>query len=209
MTHVVNTKLIKSFGNFNLLLGIKKGIGELFTLSQCALNNLKTGDIAQEIGHTGVVAVGIPRGCGVRILTSLDGGEAIVVHCFEKTARSVELKQDRISEYGGKDRTLSVGIGSAIAIGVPIGGAVCARTHFERRYVWTLVLKQGGLAGNGGRNAMRWKIIGRRDDGESTRRSLYLEKKKKKRKKSHRRRGLLRYNDSTGGQSVIGCDWLC
>jgi hypothetical protein len=27
------------------------------------------------------VAVGIPRGCGVRVLTSLNGGEAIVVHC--------------------------------------------------------------------------------------------------------------------------------
>lgn len=81
MTYIVNTKLIKGLGNLDLLLGIKKGIGELFTLSQCTLNNLKTGDIAQEIGDTGVVAVGIPRGCGVRVLTSLNGGEAIVVHC--------------------------------------------------------------------------------------------------------------------------------
>jgi len=96
MTHVVNTKLIKGFGDFNLLLGIKKGIGELFTLSQCALYNLKTGDIAQEIGDAGVVAVGIPRGCGVRVLTSLDGGEAIVVHCVERRISSIELKQDLI-----------------------------------------------------------------------------------------------------------------
>lgn len=52
---------------------------------------------------------------------------------------------------------------------------------------------------------MGWKIIGRQDDGESTQCFLYIEKKKKKRKKSHRRRGLIRYNDSTGGRSVIGC----
>lgn len=147
MTHVVNTKLIKGFGDFNLLLSIKKGIGELFTLSQCALNNLKTGDIAQEIGDAGVVAIGIPCGCGVRVLTSLDGGEAVVVHCFERRIKSVELKQDQPSEYGGKHRTFSVGIGSAIAIGVPIGGAVCAGTHFERRYVWEFGSKSRETAG--------------------------------------------------------------
>lgn len=119
----------------------------MFTLSQCALNNLKTGDIAQEIGDAGVVAVGISRGCGVRVLTSLNGGEAIVVHYIEEKISSVELKQDLTTEYGGKHRTFSVGIGSAIAIGVPIGGAVCAGTHFERRYVWSLVLNQERTAG--------------------------------------------------------------
>lgn len=95
MTYVVYAKLIKGFGNLNLLLGIKKGIGELFTLSQCALYDLKTGDIAQEIGDAGVVAVGISCGCGVRVLTSFNGGEAIVVHYVEKIISSVERKQDQ------------------------------------------------------------------------------------------------------------------
>jgi hypothetical protein len=60
MTHVVNTKVIQSFGDLNLLFGVKKRIGELFTLSQSTLNNLKSRDIAQEISDAGVVSIRIP-----------------------------------------------------------------------------------------------------------------------------------------------------
>ena len=41
MTHVVNTKIIQSLGDLNLLLGVKEGIGELFTFSQRTLNDLE------------------------------------------------------------------------------------------------------------------------------------------------------------------------
>ena len=41
MTHVVNTKIIQSLSDLNLLLGVEEGIGELFTLSQCTLNDLE------------------------------------------------------------------------------------------------------------------------------------------------------------------------
>lgn len=75
-SHVVNTKVIKSLGDLDLLLGIKKSVGELLTLTQGALNDLKPRNIAQEVGHSGIVAVGV-TGCGrVRILTGLDTSES-------------------------------------------------------------------------------------------------------------------------------------
>lgn len=76
MTHVVRTKVIKSPGDLNLLLGIEKGVGELLTLTQGALNDLKPGNIAQEIGHADIVAVRVAGGGGVRVLTGLDTSEA-------------------------------------------------------------------------------------------------------------------------------------
>ena len=82
MTHVVNTKLIESLGDLDLLLGVKKGIGELLALTQSTLDDLEAGDVAEEIGHADVVAVGIPGGGGVRILASLDSSEAGVVTCW-------------------------------------------------------------------------------------------------------------------------------
>ena len=42
LTHVVDTEVIQSLGNFNLLLGIKEGIGELFTFSQSTFDDLET-----------------------------------------------------------------------------------------------------------------------------------------------------------------------
>lgn len=75
MTHVVDTKVIQSFGNLNLLLRIEEGVGKLFTFTKGTLNDLKTRDIAQEVGHTDVVAVRVTRSRRVRVLTGLDGSE--------------------------------------------------------------------------------------------------------------------------------------
>ena len=79
MTHVVHTEVIESLGNLNLLLGIKESIGKLFTLTKCALDNLETRNIAQEIGDANIVAIGVPGCGGVGVLTSLDASEAGVV----------------------------------------------------------------------------------------------------------------------------------
>lgn len=76
MTHVVHTKVIESLGDLNLLLGIKKGVGELLALTQGTLDNLKPGDIAQEVGHADIVAVRVAGSGGVRVLTGLDTSEA-------------------------------------------------------------------------------------------------------------------------------------
>jgi hypothetical protein len=46
MTHVVNTKIIQSLGDLNLLFGVEEGIGELFTFSQRALNDLEVRNVA-------------------------------------------------------------------------------------------------------------------------------------------------------------------
>lgn len=76
MTHIVHTKVIESPGDFDLLLGIKECVGELLALTQGALNDLKAGDIAQEVGNTDVVTVGIAGDRGVRVLAGLDAREA-------------------------------------------------------------------------------------------------------------------------------------
>lgn len=49
MTHIVHPKIIESLSDLNLLREVKEGVGELFTFSQSALNNLEVVDIAQEI----------------------------------------------------------------------------------------------------------------------------------------------------------------
>lgn len=41
MTHIVNAKFVKGFGNLNFLLSIEEGIGELFTLTESALDDLE------------------------------------------------------------------------------------------------------------------------------------------------------------------------
>lgn len=79
ITHVVGTKVIQSPGDLNLLLGIKKGVGELLALPQSALNNLEAGDIAEEVGDADVVAVGVAGCCWVGVLASLNASEAGVV----------------------------------------------------------------------------------------------------------------------------------
>jgi len=75
ITHVVNTKLIESLGNLDLLLGVKESIGELLSLTESTLNDLETGNIAQEVGHANVVAVRVAAG-RVGVLASLNAGEA-------------------------------------------------------------------------------------------------------------------------------------
>jgi hypothetical protein len=63
VTHIVNTKIIQSLGDLNLLCGIEEGISELLTLSQRTLNDFEIRDIAQEVAD-GLVWV---RSNGMRI----------------------------------------------------------------------------------------------------------------------------------------------
>ena len=49
VTHIIRSKVIQSPCNLNLLLGIKKSIGKLLPFSKGALNNLKAGDVAEEV----------------------------------------------------------------------------------------------------------------------------------------------------------------
>ena len=51
MTHIVNTEVIQSLGNLNLLGGIEESIGELLSLTKSRLNDLESTNIAQEISH--------------------------------------------------------------------------------------------------------------------------------------------------------------
>lgn len=76
MTHVVHTKVIESLGDLNLLLSIKEGVGKLLALTQSTLDNLETGDIAQEIGDADIVTVRVAGSGGVRVLAGLDTSEA-------------------------------------------------------------------------------------------------------------------------------------
>lgn len=41
MAHVVNTEIIQGLGNLNLLLCGEEGSCELFSLTQCTLNDLE------------------------------------------------------------------------------------------------------------------------------------------------------------------------
>jgi hypothetical protein len=61
MTHIIDTELVQSFGNLNLLGGIEEGGCELFALTECALNDLEVRNIAQEIANSSVriVSVGV------------------------------------------------------------------------------------------------------------------------------------------------------
>lgn len=49
VTHIIDTKVIQSLSNLDLLLGIKEGIGKLLSLSQSTLDNLEIRYIAQEV----------------------------------------------------------------------------------------------------------------------------------------------------------------
>lgn len=77
VTHIVHTKVVQGLGDLNLLLGVEKSVGELLALSQRALDDLEARNIAQEVGDSDIVAVGIP-GRRVRVLAGLDGGKAVV-----------------------------------------------------------------------------------------------------------------------------------
>lgn len=56
MTHIIYTKIIQRFGDFDLLGGVEEGIGKLLSLSQGALNDLEARYVAQEItdGFVGI-----------------------------------------------------------------------------------------------------------------------------------------------------------
>ncbi len=74
MTHVIDPKCIESPGNLNFLLCVEEGIGELFSLSQRALDDLESRDIAQEVAD-GLVWIASNR-VGVRL--GLDSGKTWV-----------------------------------------------------------------------------------------------------------------------------------
>lgn len=54
---VVDTKVIESLGNLNLLCSVEEGIRELLTLSQRRLDDLEVGDIRQKVGSLGTIWV--------------------------------------------------------------------------------------------------------------------------------------------------------
>lgn len=49
MTHIIDTEIVESLGNLNLLGEVEKGVGELFALTESTLDNLEVVDIAQEV----------------------------------------------------------------------------------------------------------------------------------------------------------------
>ena len=119
MTHVVNTEIIQSLGNFDLLLGVEESVGELLTLTQSTLDDLEARDVAQEVGDTNVVAIGVPRDGGVGVLASLDGSEAGVFTFEDSISMTLALRLFPKCNH-------TVGIG---AIGLPIGLVVCTGAH--------------------------------------------------------------------------------
>jgi hypothetical protein len=82
MTHVVHTEVIESLGDLDLLLGIEESVGELLTLTEGRLNDLETGDIAQEIGDANIVAVRVAGGRGVGVLAGLNASETGVLAVY-------------------------------------------------------------------------------------------------------------------------------
>lgn len=94
MTHVVNTELIQGLGDLNLLLGVKKSIGELLTLTQGALDDLESRDIAQKVGNSCIVAIRVAGGGGMRVLASLDTGESRVRSGIYWTNRLIQIQQN-------------------------------------------------------------------------------------------------------------------
>jgi len=63
-SYVINTEIVESLSNFNLLSSIKERIGKLFALSQCTFNDFERVDIAEEVwdGLVRVPAID-RRGC--------------------------------------------------------------------------------------------------------------------------------------------------
>lgn len=103
MTHVVNTKVVQGLGDFDLLLGVEESVGELLSLTKSTLNDLEAGDIAQEVGNTDVVAVGVAGSGGVGVLASLNAGETGVVTfmmiCYFRIPQTRRETDDAIQTY--------------------------------------------------------------------------------------------------------------
>jgi hypothetical protein len=128
VTHIVCTKVIQCLGNLNLLLGVEEGICELFALTQGTLNDLESGDIAQEVANW---LVWIVSG-RVGVCFGFDGGEAGVGWRLQSV--KVNLKQEDITievlTSIGTISTIGGSVGMAIAISSNFrftGGAHCAR----------------------------------------------------------------------------------
>lgn len=51
MTHIVDSKIVQRLCNFNLLLEVEEGVGELLSFTQCTLNDFEIVDIAQEVAN--------------------------------------------------------------------------------------------------------------------------------------------------------------
>lgn len=54
---VLDTEGVQSLGNRDLGLGVEEGIGKLFALSQCALDDVEIGDVGNQVGGTGSIWV--------------------------------------------------------------------------------------------------------------------------------------------------------
>lgn len=125
MTHVVHTEIIQSLGDLNLLLGVEESIGELLTLTEGGFNDLESRDIAQEVGDTDAVAVGVTG--GVRVVASLYSSEAGVIGFSKK---SVEEVNRWISQLPPTIiNVLAIG-----TVGLPIGLVLCTGAHCGKVY---------------------------------------------------------------------------
>lgn len=89
MTHVVDSEIVQSLGNLDLLLSVEEGVGKLFTFPESTLDDLEAGDIAQEIGNADIVTIGVAG--GVRVLAGLDSSEAGVVALRNISAESIAI----------------------------------------------------------------------------------------------------------------------
>lgn len=76
MTHIINTEIIQSLSNLNLLSPVEEGIGELLSLSKRTLNDLESRDVAQEVTDR---LVWIRSGGWMRVASALNSGETWMV----------------------------------------------------------------------------------------------------------------------------------
>ncbi len=79
MTHIVNTEIIQSLGDLNLLLGVEESVCKLLALSQSTLNDPEARYIAQEVADRLVWVISVRM--GVRL--GLDSGKAWVGYSFD------------------------------------------------------------------------------------------------------------------------------
>lgn len=79
VTDIIRSEVIQSLCNLNLLVGVKECIGKLLPFSQGALDDLKTGDVAEEVTNR---LVWISR-VRMWVLASVNSGIAAVT--FERT----------------------------------------------------------------------------------------------------------------------------
>lgn len=126
MTHVVHTELVQSLGDLNLLLGVEESVGELLTLTESGLNDLESRDVAQEVGDTDAVTVGVTS--GVRVVASLDSSEAGVVgFSIKQVSRGSKQLNLRLSP------TITNGLAIG-TVGLPIGLVLCTGAHCGKVY---------------------------------------------------------------------------